>query len=99
MHRAAELVLEGHTGFMPAIERIANEPYQYKVVERKLSDVANKARAVPREWINEEGNDVTGDFLDYVRPLVSGEVDLKWKDGLPVYLPVGHLNHGNNGRR
>ena len=97
--KAAEWVLEGHTGFMPAIERIADEPYQYRIVERKLAEVANKARGVPREWISEDGNDVTGDFLDYVRPLISGEVDLSWKDGLPMYLPVGHLNHGNNGRR
>ena len=60
---------------------------------RDLVQIANQARSVPGEWINESGNDVTEDFLIYVRPLVEGEVEQEWEDGLPVYLPIDHLRH------
>ena len=90
---AATYSLQGKTGVMPAIRRTSDEPYTYELVERDLADVANRARMVPREWINEAGNDVTEEFLRYGRPLIMGETELKWENGLPKYLPIEHLNH------
>lgn len=58
-----------------------------------VADIANEAKSVPVEWINEAGNDVTDEMIDYLRPLIIGEVSLQYKDGLPVYLPVDHLLH------
>ena len=88
---AARMALQGETGVMPAIERIQDEPYSYRVVSRRLEEIANQARRVPREWINEAGNDVTEDFARYARPLILGEQENEWQDGLPLYLPVDHL--------
>ena len=90
---AAEQALEGKSGFMPAIERTSDDPYSYRIVRRDLIQVANQARSVPREWINDGGNDVTEEFLRYVRPLIKGETEQEWEDGLPVYLPIEHLLH------
>ncbi len=92
--KAAELMLEGYTGVMPALERVSDEPYCYNIVMRDLIEVANRIRTVPREWINADGNDVTEDFLSYARPLIRGEIDMEWQNGLPVYLPIIHLKHG-----
>ena len=90
---AAAYALQGKTGVMPAIRRTSDDPYTYEIVERDLADVANRARSLPREWVNEAGNDVTEDFLRYARPLIQGETELVWENGLPKYLPIGHLNH------
>ena len=90
---AVKLTEEGRTGFMTAIRRISDEPYRYEVCQASLKEIANKERNVPREWINEAGNDVTEDMLRYIRPLIAGETGTEWKNGLPVYLPVPHLNH------
>jgi len=91
--KAVKLTEEGCTGFMPVIRRISDEPYRYEIGQVELAEIANKARSVPREWINEAGNDVTEDMLRYIRPLIAGETGTEWKDGLPVYVPIPHLNH------
>ena len=90
---AVKLTENGKTGFMTSIHRISDTPYRYEIRQASLTEIANKERSVPREWINEAGNDVTEDMLRYIRPLIVGETATEWKDGLPVYLPVPHLNH------
>ena len=90
---AVKYAAEGKTGIMAAIERISNDPYQWVIKSADVADIANEAKSVPVEWINETGNDVTDEMIDYLRPLIIGEVSLQYKDGLPVYLPVDHLLH------
>lgn len=89
--KAVALAASGETGFMTTIERISNYPYQYNIGYTKVSGVANEAKSVPVEWINEAGNDVTTDLIEYVRPLVQGEVELVYEDGIINYLDIGHL--------
>ncbi len=90
--KAAELALAGKTGFMTAVKRLSDTPYRYEIVQGRLDDIANKAKSVPREWINAAGNDVTEDFLSYARPLIAGEPEIVYEKGLPVYLPISHLS-------
>ncbi len=90
---AVRKALEGETGFMSTVERTSDQPYRYEIRHSSLQDIANKAKCVPREWINDAGNDVTEDMIRYIRPLILGETGIEWRDGLPVYLPVAHLNH------
>ena len=33
-----------------------------------------------------DGNYVTKDCIDYIAPLIVGEVKIEYKDGVPVYL-------------
>ena len=47
--------------------------------------MANFEKKVPREWINEAGNGVTHDFIDYVLPLIQGESDTPKENGLPRF--------------
>ncbi len=88
---AVKYAAEEMTGVMASIKRLSNDPYQWIIEPADVCDVANKAKPVPRELINESGNDVTDDMRAYLRPLIIGEVSLQYKDGLPMYLPVGHL--------
>lgn len=88
---AVTFTRQGKTGFMTVIHRLSDEPYRYKIQTVSLDQVANAARTVPRNWINEEGNDVTEEMMRYLRPLVQGEVQTDFQNGIPVYLDISHL--------
>ena len=49
------------------------------------TDVANTEKKVPREWINEAGNGVNHQFVEYALPLIQGEPDLPKVDSLPRF--------------
>lgn len=89
--KAVSLTEQGNTGFMTTLVRTGNNPYTCSVSFAPVSMVANKAKSVPREWINEAGNDVTREMTDYLAPLIIGESTPVFKNGVVDYLPVGHL--------
>ena len=81
----------GETGFMTVIKRLSDEPYIYEIDFSDVSKIANEAKGVPVSWINEAGNDVTDGPTAYVSPLVEGEVDGYYKNGIVDYVPIPHL--------
>ena len=62
----------------------------YRVTTRavRVSKVANQVRSVPHEWINAEGNGVTEECIDYLLPLIQGEVKCKYANGIPAHLVI-----------
>ena len=50
-----------------------------------LKEVANFEKKVPLEWINEEGNHVNKQFVDYCMPLIQGETMMVKENGLPRF--------------
>jgi len=70
---AVRAALAGVSGEMVAIRRIPASTYESETVMVPLAEVAGKERPFPSEWISPENNDVSTQFLDWVRPLV-GEV-------------------------
>jgi 6-phosphofructokinase 1 len=85
---AVENAVIGHTDEMAGFKRHANVKYQTEVVMVPLSEVANREKMVPREWINEEGDQVTQSFIDYALPLIEGEPHRVWEKGLPRYAKL-----------
>jgi hypothetical protein len=71
--RAVQLATGGSSGVMVTIARRSNAPYRVDFQTAPLSEVAEKSKPMPREYINTEGNFVTEEFLKYIRPLV-GEI-------------------------
>ena len=59
-----------------------------KVVDFDIAKIANAVRSVPRDYINEAGNNVNEKCLAYIRPLIQGEVSPKYVDGLPVHFVI-----------
>ena len=88
---AVKFAMDGESGVMPVLKRLSNSPYKCEIEFSKLSEIANKERLVPREWITEKGNDVTDDMVQYLKPLIMGEINVEYKDGLPVYENIAHL--------
>lgn len=85
---------EGITGSMVCVCRESDKPYKIHYDHAPISQIANEARSVPVEWISEKGNDIKQELIDYMLPLIQGEVQLEYENGLPSYLPVTHLKPG-----
>lgn len=68
---AVQMAEAGESGFMVSIERVANSPYRVKYGKAALSEVAVRARPMPDEYINQQGNFVSEDFYEYLQPLIS----------------------------
>ena len=80
--------LEGHTGCMSAIKRLSNHPYQFATELVDVQKVANQEKMVPREWITEDGMQLTADFEAYARPLIQGELNPMFVNGVPRHLTL-----------
>ena len=77
---------EGESGKMVIFERVSQDPYQCMTAIEDICKIANDERLVPREWVNAEGTNVTDEFINYVKPLIQGEVSPIMVDGIPRHL-------------
>ena len=69
---AVEWAVEGQTDIMITIERKRDDPYTWECGATSLMTVAGDSKPVPREWINEDRNDITEEFVTYCKPLLAG---------------------------
>lgn len=93
---AVKYAMEGITDKMVAFEREEGLNYKCNIKLLDLSSVANQEKKVPREWINEEGNGLKREFIDYALPLVQGESKIVIEDGLPRFTKLKKVL-GSNG--
>ncbi len=68
--KAVELAAQGKTGLMVTLVRNPGQAYSCVTGTASLSEVAVKAKPMPSEFINPEGNFTTDAFLEYVQPLI-----------------------------
>ncbi len=84
---AVKNALDGVNGKMVTLVREDSSQYKCTTGLAELSDVANGEKKVPKEYINDKGNNVTDAMRDYVRPLVQGEAPIKIdENGVPVFM-------------
>lgn len=83
---AVKAAFEGETGKMIILKRVSDDPYICVTDIYDVHKVANVEKKVPREWINETGDFVTAEFVNYVRPLIQAELTPMMVDGLPRHL-------------
>ena len=82
---AVNAAVEGVTDKMVAFKCTREGGYTCETTLEPLDIVANFEKKVPREWINEAGNGVKQEFIDYVLPLIQGETDAPKENGLPRF--------------
>lgn len=87
-YTAVSEALLGKTGVVIAIKRISDNPYEVTYEAVDVDKVANVARIVPSDYINERGNFVTEKFMTYVTPLVQGEIYPEFENGVPKFLTL-----------
>lgn len=83
---AVELALKGHHAVMPAIVRVSDKPYRWKIGVAPLEKVANVEKMLPRDYITPDGFHITPKGRRYLAPLIKGEDYPPYKDGLPRYV-------------
>lgn len=71
---AAQLAACGESGYMSTILREPGDVYAVRYDKVPLSEVANSERTFPKAWIQQNGYDVTDDFVKYAQPLVGEEM-------------------------
>jgi len=88
---AVELALKGHNSVMPAIQRLSDRPYRWKIGVVPLDEVANKEKMLPRDYITADGFHITAKARRYLLPLIRGEDYPPYKDGLPQYVTLKNM--------
>ncbi len=88
---AVAKAIAGATGEMAVVIREQDAPYTTRIETYDISLVANQEKVIPREWINEAGNDVTEAMMTYLRPLIVGENNIIYENGMPKFMPIDHL--------
>lgn len=90
--KAVALSEEGVTASMVTVNRISNAPYTVEYGCAEIKNIANEAKTVPLDWINDTRNNVKEPLIEYLLPLIQGETDIAYENGLPVYMNVSHLS-------
>ena len=70
--KAVQYANQGHKTGTVTIHRTGHYAAEYKL--SKLEDVAGKTKVMDDNMINDEANNVTGQFMRYIRPLVGSDI-------------------------
>lgn len=71
---AVKAALAAKTGVMVGIHRVPGEQYQIETSLIAIEEVMLHERILPQEFINERGNDITKEFIDWCKPLIGEEM-------------------------
>ena len=85
---AVEFAIAGRSAVMPAIRRLSDVPYRWDIVEAPLSEVANREKLMPSDFISADGFGITEAARRYLAPLIIGEAYPPFKNGLPDYVKL-----------
>jgi len=82
--KAIQLAEEGASGVMISIHRVSSSPYKVELKTVSLDKVALHTKPMDDKYINAQGNFVTNEYIEYIKPLV-GE--------LPSYSKLNFIKH------
>ncbi|MBR4089474.1 MAG: 6-phosphofructokinase, partial [Mogibacterium sp.] len=85
---AAQKAFEGNTGEMITIKVNSRRPYLTSYDSFDIHEVANVERKVPLDWIINDGTYVSDEFIEYARPLIMGEIEPYYSEGVPQHLSL-----------
>ncbi len=85
---AVKYALDGRTGVMATIERGNTDTYSVAYGCADIASIANEIKGVPVEYINEAGNGITAEGIEYLAPLIIGEAPTVYENGLPKHFII-----------
>ena len=83
---AVKAAMEGETDKMVILVRGEGEAYSCETGLAPLSEIANGVKEIPEDWISEDGVSMTAKFIKYAQPLIEGEVEVPFENGVPAYV-------------
>ena len=67
-------------------DRVSNDPYQLQYATYDIDKVANIEKRIPFEWIIRNNTYVSDELVEYMKPLIQGEMLPPFENGLPMHL-------------
>lgn len=83
---AVNCAINGESGKMMIYNRISSRPYKFEIKSADINNIANEEKTVPDIFITNDGSDVTPLFIDYALPLIQGEFEIEYSNGLPKHI-------------
>lgn len=85
---AVDTAISGKSGVMMTINRTESNEYSVYYDSADISGIANGVKQVPSEFINKEGNGITEECINYLAPLILGEVTPEYENGMPKHFVI-----------
>ncbi|HPG92830.1 MAG TPA: diphosphate--fructose-6-phosphate 1-phosphotransferase, partial [Clostridia bacterium] len=82
---AVKAAINGKSNIMIAFDRAETKEYKLKIKELPLEMVANTEKKLPESYLCSDRHFVTEKFMDYVLPLIEGEANPPYVDGVPRF--------------
>ncbi len=79
-------IQDGVSGKAMVFKRVSNHPYNVRIEYVDATEVANRIKYFPKEWIAESENDVKAEALEYFLPLIQGEQNFHMLNGIPKHF-------------
>jgi len=96
---AVEYALAKEHNVMLTINRSHSEQYEWDIGTTPLASVANIEKIMPPEFITEDGFNVTPACIDYLKPLINGQANQPYEDGLPKYVKLKNILSNKKGTK
>lgn len=85
---AVERAIAGESNVMIGFQRQTGKAYSIKPISVPLAEVANFEKKFPLQWIQQNGNSLSQDFIDYAMPLIQGDINQPKENGLPRFAQL-----------
>lgn len=85
---AVRAAIDGVTDKMVTLLRGDADSYVCETGLADLAEVANGVKMLPTNWINEDGVSLNFQFHKYALPLIQGEVQVPYENGVPNFVTL-----------
>ena len=83
---AVQKAAEGKSGVMVTFDRVSNDPYRIALSSCDVARTANAEKKIPAEWIADGQTYVCEECIQYMKPLIIGELSPFMVEGMPRHL-------------
>lgn len=85
-YKAVEIGID-RTNLVPVLRRKEGETYEVYYTEVTPDEIANREMKIPQEWLVDKKT-LQEKILSYALPLIEGEVDQTYENGIPVFVKI-----------
>lgn len=85
-YKAVEIGTD-RTNLVPVLRRKEDKVYEVYYTEVAPDEIANREMKIPQEWLVDKKT-LQEKILSYALPLIEGEVDQTYENGMPVFVKI-----------
>lgn len=85
-YKAVEIGTD-RTNLVPVLRRKEGKDYKVYYTEVAPDEIANREMKIPQEWLVDKKT-LQEKILSYALPLIEGEVDQTYENGMPVFVKI-----------